>query len=1142
LQRLPDNSYRFSPKDLIAYLEGDFAAWCERNHAERSRGNGTGIGGSTNGHYTPDVPDEEMELVFRRGLEHEAAHLARLRLLHPDLVEIERGDGAFDATWRAMQLGAPVIFQGELRADPWMGIADFLHRMDGPCTLGTHFYEPWDTKLSRSAKPYFLLQLCAYAEMLEAMQGHRPEKFGFVFGDGTETSFRTDDVWHYYRRLKRSFEQFQRDWTDGVQPDPGLDRTHGRWSECAEKLLDERDDLSLVAGITRSQIVRLREAGIDTLALLATTHAAAVPRMTAATFGTLREQAKMQLATRASGTIRWAFRAADAERPRRGLALLPPASAKDVFFDIEGFPFAPNGGLDYLLGVVTVDEGAPRFRDWWAHDEVEEKRAFEQFIDWAYARWQADPTLHIYHYASYERTALTRVSGKYATREREVDQFLIHDVLVDLYPVVHQGTVIGVPSYSLKQVERLYMPRRTGDVKSAGGSVVQYQHWLDRRESPDPAVSPILGGIRDYNRVDCESTVGLRDWLLVRQPEAGLEWVRPAASGIDTEEPAVASPAEELAGRLLERAEGLEEGSEVRRITSLLAWLLEFHRREEKPWWWRYFERMDYTDEQLHEDADCLAGLVRTATPLRAIKRSMGYEYRFDPAQESKLRDGDACAIVGTEDEKCVLERFVDRDAGLVELRVGPGRTLPDRLSIIPASLISTTTLRDSILRYVLQWAECAACTPALSDLLGRRPPRLTGEASTLAIDEAGDLTAQAIDAVRRLDRSTLCIQGPPGTGKTTAAAEMILALIADGKRVGIVANSHQVILNLLAKVASRGDELGVQPALVKSGGESDHPLIVDGRLKQIDSKAAAAAIAAGPLAIGGTAWLFSRPELAGTLDHLFIEEAGQFSLANAVAVGASAANLILLGDQIQLAQPTQGSHPGESGLSALEYLLEGHATVPPGRGIFLGRSYRMHPDVCRIISEAYYDGRLASAPSTASNRIVGGKATSVGLEAGVRFMPVEHLGCTQDSDEEVCAIETLVAELLACSVVVKGAALRPMVLDDILIVAPFNMQVRAIKQRLGASARVGSVDRFQGQEAPVVIVSMCASSLDDAPRGAGFLLSRNRLNVAVSRAQALAVVVGSERLGDVRVRSVEEMRLVSGWCRIEGFAQFGPG
>ena len=581
----------------------------------------------------------------------------------------------------------------------------------------------------------------------------------------------------------------------------------------------------------------------------------------------------------------------------------------------------------------------------------------------------------------------------------------------------------------------------------------------------------------------------------------------------------------------------MEEGTREKRVTILLAWLLEFHRREEKPWWWRYFDRMIATDEKLYDDIDCLAALVRTETPPSVIKRSSGYEYRFDPNQDTKMEPGAVCVVTGAVGVKCTIERFVDRDAGLIELKVGKGKSLPTTMSLIPAQPMPTTPLREAILRFVGRWADDPRHHGALSDLLDRNPPRLSGAHGALALDETRDLTPQAIDAVRRLDSSTLCIQGPPGTGKTTIAAEMILSLVADGKRVGIVANSHQVVLNLLDCIAQRGDEQGARPKLVKVSGESEHPLIASGRIELIESNGAADVIAADPLVIGGTAWVFARAELEGTLDYLFIEEAGQVSLANAVAVGSSARNLVLLGDQMQLSQPTQGSHPGESGLSALEYLLHGHVTVPTDRGIFLGLSYRMHPDVCRMISDAYYENRLQSAPIAAGNRIIGARATSIGLESGVRFIPVDHEGCTQDSDEEIATITAIVRELLACSVTVKNQPQRPMTLRDILIVAPFNMQVRALKHRLGPTARIGSVDKFQGQEAPVVIVSMCASTLDDAPRGPQFLLARNRLNVAISRAQALAIVVGSRQLGDVRVRSVEEMLLVSGWCRIEELA-----
>lgn len=1131
MRRLPDGRWLYSPKDLAAWLEGDFAAWCEREAAEHRRPDGTGTSPRK-----ADARDDELELSIRYGLEHEKAHLERLRSKHPDLIEIDpKAKDAAEQTRKAIAAGAPIVFQGVLEANGWMGIADFLHRIAATSTLGDWAYEPWDTKLARSAKPYFLLQLCAYAEMLEATQGHRPDRLAFVLGDGSEAHYRTDDFWHYYRRLKRQYEGFQGDWDPAAIPDPGADRSHGRWSEEAERILVERDDLSLVAGIARSQVIRLREAGIDTVAKLGTHPVADLPKgLTAGSFSRIREQAAMQLRTRTEGTIAWEFRKQDPEDPRRGLALLPPRSPLDVFYDIEGFPYAPDG-LEYLQGATTIEpDGSLAFHDWWAHDDPGEKRAFEEFIDWAWDRYQQDPAMHIYHYAGYERTALSKLSIKYATREWQVDEFLRNDVLVDLLNVVRQGMVIGTPSYSLKDIEHLYMPARDGEVLSAGASVVEYQKWIDSGESGDWRESPILNGIRDYNKDDCNSTAHLRDWLLDRQKEAGVAWI-PAAEIKEATVEREPGEAELLAKELLDTADKLPV-SGAKHLHQMYAWLLEFHRRDEKPMWWRYFERLSMEEQALIDDLDCLGGLVRTDAPSRTVARSSALEYRFDPDQDTRLAAGSKCVSSVSPNLKVTIETM-NREAGLVEVRVGPGKTLPDRLSLIPHEHVPADVIKQALLRHVKEWRNVGLIHTAIDDLLIRKPPRFPDRVGGPVIPGTGDLVTETIAAVRELDGGTLAIQGPPGTGKTHTAARVIAALIADGKKVGIVATGHAVINNLLARIAEVAPELAGGP-LWKLGGDKDHPALESGIVNHSgDTKRGADLAAAGPVAIGGTAWLFSRPEMERTLDYLFIDEAGQVSLANAVAVGRSATNLVLIGDQMQLAQPTQGLHPGESGLSCLEYLLQGHQTIPPEMGIFLGTSYRMHPDVCGFISEGYYEGRLHSAESAEGNRVILPTGSGVPRETGVVFLPVDHEGCTQGSDEEVEAVAGLVADLLKAQVTVKGNPPRRMTLDDILIVAPFNMQVRALKARLGDRARIGSVDKFQGQEAPVVIVSMCASTLDDAPRGASFLLSPNRLNVAISRAQALALVVGSPRLGDVRVRSVEEMKLVNGWCRVEGCA-----
>ncbi|HUF35476.1 MAG TPA: TM0106 family RecB-like putative nuclease [Gemmatimonadales bacterium] len=1137
---LPDGTLRYSPRDLVAYLEGDFAAWCERMAAERARAGGAGPAEQT--WVTPDEGDEEAALAVRKGNEHERRYLEHLRERYPTIVELDRTDPEGPArTLAAMEAGVPVIYQAHLTADGWGGYPDFLFRCTdgaGPCAWGGWHYTPWDTKLARSAKPGFLIQLCAYADLLEAIRGFRPGEVVFVLGQGEVRSYLTRHYFHYYRQLRRSFAAFQGAWDAARVPDPGLDRSWGRWERAAEWRLAASDHLSRVANITRGQVRRLEEAGIATLTALGGCEPARrVPKVSEQVLDRLRLQARLQLESRGHSQPLWCHRSLPVEEARRGLALLPPPSDGDVFFDMEGFPYA-EGGLEYLFGAVTRDEDViPVFHDWWAHDQRGERAAFEGFIDWLTERRRRYPSLHVYHYASYEESAVKRLMGKYATREAEVDDLLRGGVFVDLYNVVRQGFVIGTPSYSLKDVERLYMPPRTGPVISAGGSVVEYQKWIDSGEPGRWEASPILRGIREYNQVDCESTMALRSWLRERQCESGIAF---APDPLRTESPPEPGPdraaAEALAARLVERGEArLASEPDEGRLDRLVGWLVEFHRREEKPMWWRKFDRHEMTVEERYDDRDCLAGLTRTERPGWTIKRSHGLEYRFDPAQETKLRVDDKCFVAGTALRAEIVG--LEEDVGLVELKAG--KPLPDRLCLIPDEFFGAEVIKKAIARYGEAWERGEVASQAVDDLLRRRAPRIKGHDGGPLVGETEDPVARVCDLAVQLDRSTLCIQGPPGTGKTYTAAAMMVELLLRGRRIGVTAQSHKVIMNAMRAAAKALERSGLTAGMYKVGDHDDDPLVAGGTVRAIDNDDVPGLLDAGACLVGGTAWLFSREELAGRFDCLFIDEAGQVSLANAVAVALSSRNLILVGDQMQLAQPTQGTHPEDTGLSCLEYLLHGQATVPDHLGVFLGRSRRMHPAVCRFVSEAVYDGRLGSIQETGRHRVIRGPDTAlIPAETGIVWLPVEHDSCTQSSDEECEAIAAIVAELLGRRVVDREGRERPMTTDDILIVAPFNLQVRCLRERLDRRIRVGSVDKFQGQEAPVVIVSLCASTLEEAPRGASFLLSPNRLNVAVSRAEALAIVVGCPDLVDVRCRSVEEMRLVNLLCHLVQYAE----
>ena len=572
------------------------------------------------------------------------------------------------------------------------------------------------------------------------------------------------------------------------------------------------------------------------------------------------------------------------------------------------------------------------------------------------------------------------------------------------------------------------------------------------------------------------------------------------------------------------------------RLHELLAHLVCFHLREAKPIHWAMFDRLQKNVDQLEDDEDCLASLERTAKKPVQVKRSHIHEYAFDPEQQTKLHEGSKWMAVEDPSLRGEIHSF-DAIAGLLEVKTT--KPLPDRFSMIPDEHVGTEVIEESLRTIARAWQQMGTLPPVLGDLLGRSKPRIDGrKAGAPVLDEGEATAAGTLRAVAGMKGTTLAIQGPPGAGKSTVGAATIAALVAKGHRVGIAANSHEVIEQLMGRVMAVAKKQKQTIRATKVGSDDDAGFLAGHGITHVSgARDVSFDDDEPPQLVGGTAWCFSYAALAGRLDYLFVDEAGQVSLANLVAMSASARNLVLLGDQMQLGQPLKGTHPGDSGRSALEYLLMGergevHATIPRELGIFLPSTYRMHPDVCRFISETIYEGRLQPEAHTKERIVHRGKAKRVPVESGLCFVPVEHEGNVQDSEEEVAEIVAIVAELKQRTFQESNDKKpRPLRDEDILVVAPYNRQVQRLRQAL-PNQRVGTVDLFQGQEAPVVILSMCASSADDAPRGLEFLLNRNRLNVAISRAQSLAIIVGSPALKRTRVTSVEQMRLVNLFCR----------
>jgi uncharacterized protein len=1101
---------------------------------------------------TPDEDTEEKKIVAQKGDAHEKQVLQDMLAGGIALLQIERTDAdeALKRTMHAFASGEQGIFQAYLRYGEFAGWSDFILRND------KGQYQIWDTKLARRTKPYFAVQLSCYWDMLSAMIGRDQlsDYFGVILGTKERVEFRQAEFSDYYRELKDRFLEMHTNFIDDLahRPEPLPRADHGRWTSHAEKFFIETDHLVKVAGITVGNIKKLHDVGITRMEDLASAEPGVAPKISADTFAKLTQQARLQVATRElrsrvddSTTVPPLYEVLPSEQKNgtpTGFGRLPLEDPNDVFFDLEGYPLVV-GGLEYLWGAAYYDEaGKLTFTDWWAHDSVEEKKAFDDFIDWVYLRWKTSPNMHIYHYAAYEVSVVRRLSTRYASREDEVDDLLRNNVFVDLYQIVAQGLRIGEDSYSIKRVEKLYRSRRNTEVATAGESIVEYARWIEAGEPRSWQQSEILKKIRDYNEDDCVSTAELVKWLRMVAEKNGIDIGTAEPPPARTEEEVLKESARKLKNRDRRAIEDTlrTQAEKGDALAGTLADLIDFHRREEKPVWWSYFDRLKASDEQLWQDASCIANIEAVGSTYFE-KDSALQKYMYDPDQECKLSPGDKTTVKFPDQPMILLNlHAIDPINGYLTLKVGkrslerfPDAAIPAAGSLIPFEKIPIDGIQQALTDVCK--SHPAGLNPTATSLLLRRPPKGLPQRNGESAVEA------AVRITKGMDGDCLIIQGPPGTGKTYTAARVIGALLDEGKNVGIVSNGHKAIMNLIRECGMTRELRGC-----KAGGSPDDPIYrAHKNFVFVEDNPKAFKKFEGGL-VGGTAWLFTRLEWMDELDYLFIDEAGQVSLTNAIAMSRCARNIVLMGDQMQLEQPTQGSHPGYSALSVLQYFLLDerhsiperpvfHPVVAPEAGLFLGTSRRMHQEICSVVSDLMYEGRLEADEACNIQRVhlPGDGGHHINTEHGIVFSPVEHDGNTQSSQEEVNRVVDIYHELRGRLYTDKSGNTRPLELKDFLFISPYNAQVRALKAALGDDANVGSVDKFQGQEAPICVLSMCCSYGEYGSRGLSFILDSNRINVAISRAQCLAVIVGDPRISSVRVTSVDDMRLVNSYCRL---------
>lgn len=1167
----------WSASDLKAAAECEFA-WLRAIDAKLGR--------------VPAVLEPEdltLERAGRLGRQHELRQLDLYRAQYPgrvvELPETRSSDAvavaaAVAATSAALaDPSVAVIYQAVFATAEFVGFADFLVRED-PARIVDGSENPWvvqDTKLARHARVTALMQLAAYADQLDRLGAPRSGRVELLLGDGTTSTHAVSDLMPVFRLRRQRLRALiaDRDIAAGVDAAPigwGDDRGElrivacGRCATCDAEVVAHRD-LLLVAGMRPVQRDRLRAAGIRTIDDLAA--ATEVPeRMSGDTFAGLRTQARLQLDSPAGGV----GETATADTPPvptfevvfpKAIGALPRPDRGDLFFDFEGDPLyteaadagGASWGIDYLFGWVDDDE---QYAALWAHSFAEEKRALEDFLDVVALRRRTHPGMHIYHYAPYEPTHLLAMAARYGVREAEVDTLLREGVFVDLYPIVRRALRVGSRSYSIKKLEPLYMGAevRTSDVQRGDDSIVKY---VEARElmaaGEDAAGAAILDDLADYNRYDCVSTRRLRNWLVERAREAKL---MPSADVDAAERPYEPSPRAEALTRMAGVAD-TDDAPDEAAVTALklAAAAIDYYPREAKTFWATHFLRLrepvsiwEDTRDVVVFDHDRCRVLTDWHVPEGGRVQRRVLELRGDLAPGTKLSAGGSVfllyelptpfpidtsprwihaarsvRVVDVLDDGMVVEENSVHGFTWQELPIASTPPAPPQAGSQQAAIDHWA---DTIIQAAPLRSADFPFDPA-TDLLLRRIPRT--RSGTLARGD-GDAVDEIARAVDDLDRSYLAVQGPPGTGKTYVGSHVVARLVREkGYRVGVVAQSHAVVENMLARIVDAGvpgERVAKATKGAASGAESFTAIAKDGY-------AAFAQAHPDGFVIGGTVWDLSHPGRVprASLDLLVIDEAGQFSLASTIAVSVAAQRLLLLGDPQQLPQVSQGTHPEPVDTSALGWVMDGVAVVPDDRGFFLAQTRRMRPEVAAPVSELSYDGRLAAHPSTSGRHLDG-------VAAGVVPMPLTHAGNATQSPEEADAVLALARDLLGRAWTPSAhVPPRPLTAADLIVVTPYNAQQVLVESVLADAGLgeipVGTVDKFQGQEAAVAIVSLAASSGRDAPRGLEFLLLQNRLNVAVSRAEHTAFVVYGTGLLDDLPRTPDGVARLSAFARLVG-------
>ena len=1015
--------------------------------------------------------------------------------------------------------------------EDFRGEVDFLLKINNKSKLGNYSYEVYDTKVTKSLKPKHVLQITGYSFLLSKIQEIVPRHMYLIDGANKTHTFKTSEFLDYFLYTKNNFENFLPK-ANKIDLYPEKCSFCGicSWLDECEKIWDKDNYINQICGIKNSQIIKFKKENIKTIKDLANTKVDKIKsKINLTTKTKLHTQAKLQEEKRTTGKSRFIIN--DTEK-NKGLYKIPKPNEGDIFYDIEGFPQADKRNFEYLHGIYFDDGKKKEFKYFGVkkYEKVEEKRIFIDLINFLEKHFDKHPQAYIYHYNDYEKRALRELASEFSSSfpkgNQFVDRLLRQEKFVDLYRVVSQCMQTTEKNLSLKTIEVFYREERGADIKTADDSIRLFDDWCSTNDKN------LMKNIIDYNEEDCISTHDLRNFLINNRPK-DYPWF--SQSEEETDKNIKVKDFEVQETSILLKLESKKKTGNTKIIDELIN-LVGFHRREDKSKYWAKFDRLEKTPEELEDDPECIANaLFVKKKPVKDSDKTT-FIYKFNE-QNFKIKEDDSAFDIISDTTFGTINKITEikDDENYIECTLGKKRLdkvgePPKNFNFGPGSVVNSGTIASALNRFIVDYSESKKTKyKCAEDILKNDFPDLIKiKAGDPIFDVQKDLIDESTLAVKKLNSSYLLVQGPPGSGKTFTSAKIILSLIKDNKKVGITSNSHKAINNLLAQIENLALEENFTFKGLKKSSKDEQKLKgkiiedISGGMKEFPKNY---------LLHAGTAWLFSDPRYDQQMDYLFVDEAGQVALANTLAIATSTKNIILIGDQMQLSQPIQGVHAGNSGKSALDFLLEGEDTIPVSKGIFLSETRRLNTNICDYISSSFYDFRLKSHPVT-NDRSVSLNLKNIKNE-GIFYLPTDHIDCTQKSDEEAKIINDYYNKILGQDYK-EGGEIKKISHDDIMVVAPFNMQVNNLEKIMDTKdARIGTIDKFQGQESKVVFISMTSSDPENLPRHKEFFFSRNRLNVAISRAQCVAIILFNSNLLLTSCQKINEMRLVNNFCKL---------